>query len=193
MPFARLLVLLVAALCVSTPLHAQRARYGIAVGKSFIGGGDSRTLIDINGDTATGAGRDGLHLRAFAEIPLSSPSFAFRGELFYNRLTSGSNTWAIVNGDIGKEALVDRTIGLTGSFIGALKPHASVSPYFLLGAGIFASHLGHNPDPQSNKVVSTRGGMGLGVQTGAGLRFRMGQRNLLLEWRYNQALNNMRG
>src|SRR2546425_6370065 len=53
--------------------------------------------------------------------------------------------------------------------------------------------LGSNPDQQSSAVVVTRGGMGLGLQTGAGLRIRTGQHSLLLEWRYGQALNNTRG
>lgn len=163
------------------------------MGKGFVGGGDSKTLVDINGDTVTGADKAGLHLRVFAEIPLNSPSFAFQGELFYNRLTSFSNSWAVVNGSIGKAALEDQTMGLAGSFIGTINPKAGVSPYFLLGAGIFASKLGTNPDPQSSEVVQSRGGMGLGLQTGIGLRVRMGQRNLLLEWRYSQALNNTRG
>lgn len=187
------LVLVLAALVGSIPLQAQRTRFGIAVGKGFVGGGDSKTLVDINGDTVTGADQAGLHLRAFAEVPLSSPSFAFRAELFYNRMTSSSNSWAIVNGSIGKAALEDQTMGLAGTFIGMLKPKARVSPYFLLGAGIFASKLGTNRDPQSTDVVMTRGGMGLGLQTGMGLRWRIGQKDLLFEWRYSQALNNTRG
>ena len=39
----------------------------------------------------------------------------------------------------------------------------------------------------------TRGGMGLGLQTGVGLSIRAGKRSVLLEWRYGQALNNTRG
>src|SRR5439155_1288786 len=63
----------------------------------------------------------------------------------------------------------------------------------LVDAGGFGSLLGTNPDQQSSEVVVTRGGMGLGLQTGVGLRIRMGQHSLLLEWRYGQALNNTRG
>ena len=187
------LLLVLAALVTSAPLHAQqRTRFGFAIGKGLVAG-DSRTLIDVNGDTATGAGQDGLHVRAFAEVPLGSPSFAFRGELFYNRLTASSNTIAVVNGSVGKEALKDETIGLTGSFIGTLNPKARVSPYFLVGAGVVRSHLGMNPDPTSNEVATTRGGICLGLQTGMGLRWRLGRADLLFELRYNQVLNNTRG
>ena len=186
-------VLVVAAVCCSGSLHAQqRTRFGFAIGRGFVAG-DSRTLLDINGDTVTGAGQAGLHLRGFVETPLGSPSFAFRGELFYNRLTSSSNTIAIVNGRTGKAALKDQTIGLTGNFVGMLNPKAGTSLFFLLGAGIFRSRLGSNPDPLGTEPVRTDGGMGLGVQTGMGLRVRVGRPELLLEWRYSQALNNTRG
>ena len=187
------LLLVLATLFASVPLQAQRARFGIAVGKGFVGGADSKTAVYLNGDSVTGGDQAGLHLRAFAEVPLNSPSFKFRGELFDNRMTSYSNSWAIVGNGIVKAALEDRTIGLTGSFIAAIKPGARVSPYFLLGAGVFASKLGTNSDPQSSQVVMTRSGMGLGLQTGMGLNVRLGQRDLQFEWGYRQALNNTRG
>lgn len=188
------LLLVLAALVTSVPLHAQqRTRFGFAIGKGLVAG-DSRTLIDVNGDTATGAGQAGLHVRAFAELPLGSPSFAFRGELFYNRLTSSSNTIAVVNGSVGKEALKDETLGLMGSFIGTFSPQARVSPYFLIGAGVVRSKLGTNPDPFSTEgVVRTDGGIGLGLQVGTGLRWRLGRAELQFELRYNQVLNNTRG
>lgn len=192
---SRSVAVLVLIAAVSTPfsLQAQRARFGVAVGKSFVGGGDSRTLVDANGFNVTGADQAGFHIRAFAEVPISSPGFAFRGELFYNRLYSRPNSVAIVGSGTGAAALFDRTISVTGSFIGSLHPNAGVSPYFLLGAGAFLSTLGTNPDPQSSQVVMTRNGMGLGLQTGLGVRVRLGQQSLLLEWRYSQALNNTRG
>ena len=187
------LLLVLAALVASVPLQAQRARFGFAVGKGFVGNADSKTLAVVNGDSVAGGDQAGLHWQAFVEVPLSSPSFAFRGELFYNRITSHSNSFSIVNGSIGKAALEDRTIGLVGSFIATVAPKAGVSPYFLLGAGMFQSKLGTNPDPQSSQVVNTAYGLGLGLQTGMGLRVRMGKRNLLFELGYRQALNNTRG
>jgi hypothetical protein len=186
-------LVLVATLCTPVCSQAQRTRFGFAVGKSFVGGGDSRTLVDVGDFNVTGADQTGFHIRAFAEVPVSSPGFVFRGELFYNRLHSRPNSWAIVGSGTGAAALFDRTIGLTGSFIGSLRPSARVSPYFVLGAGAFLSSLGTNPDPQSSQVILTRSGMGLGLQTGFGLRVRMGQRDFLVEWRYSQAMNNTRG
>ena len=50
--------------------------------------------------------------------------------------------------------------------------------------------LSFNDSCASGRVA---GGMGLGLQTGVGLRVRAGKRNVLLEWRYSQALNNTRG
>ena len=40
---------------------------------------------------------------------------------------------------------------------------------------------------------SVRDGMGLGVQTGLGLQVRVGGPCLMLEWRYGQAWNGVRG
>jgi hypothetical protein len=184
---------LVATLCMPTLAQAQGPRFGIAIGKSFVGGGDSRVLVDAGGFNVTGSGQAGVHFRGFAEWPLNSTAFAFRAEIFYNRLHSNPNTYAVVGSSTATSALSDVTVGLTGSFVASLRPEARVSPYFLFGAGVFSSMLGTNPDPQSRDVVISRGGMGLGLQTGMGVRFRLQRRDFLVEWRYGQALNNTRG
>jgi hypothetical protein len=115
-----------------TPLLAQRPSVGFLLGRSFVGGGDSRTLVGLG---VTGADQAGLHLRAFADLPLEQSLFSFRAELFYNRLTSGPSTFdAGVN---GKAALVDRTVGLSGSFVATPHRRATVAPYFSFGAGLF--------------------------------------------------------
>lgn len=43
------------------------------------------------------------------------------------------------------------------------------------------------------EITATRGGMGMGLTAGGGLRIRTGGPTLLLDWRYYQALNNTRG
>lgn len=191
------LVALVAAPCVTPCLHAQRTRFGIAFGTSWVGGGDSRVLVPVLLESpfnVTGADQSGYHFRIFAETPLGSPSFSFRTELFYNKLHSRPNSYAIVGNGIGTAALTDRTFGLMGTFVATFSPRARVSPYFLLGAGFFGSQLGTNPDPSSSQVAITLGGMGLGLQTGIGLRFRVATKTeLMLEWRLAQAFNNTRG
>src|SRR5213592_2999493 len=74
-------------LCAAPPLlAAQRPRFGIAAGKSFVGGGDSRTLVDAGGFNVTGADQAGFHIRGVVEVPLNSAAFAFRAEVFYNTL-----------------------------------------------------------------------------------------------------------
>jgi hypothetical protein len=90
-------------------------------------------------------------------------------------------------------ALVDRTLGLTGSFVGTPGRRARVASYFSLGAGLFTTRLGHNPDVLSTTVTETYQGMGLGLVAGGGLRMRLGNPELLLDWRYYQALYNTRG
>jgi hypothetical protein len=175
-------------LTVITPLVAQGPSFGFLLGRSLVGGGDSRTLV---GSGVTGADQAGLHLRGYVDLPLEGSGLSFRTELFYNRLTSGSRTYdARVN---GKAALVDRTAGLTGSFVAAMSSHRTVSPYFSLGAGLFTTTLGHNPDEFSTRVTEEYRGMGLGLVAGGGLRVRLGRPTLLLDWRYYQGLYGTRG
>jgi hypothetical protein len=185
---ALLLVLLTSVLGWLEPLSAQRPQFGGLIGHSLVGGGDSRTFV---GSGVTGASQAGLHLRAFADLPFERSPLSFRAELFYNRLTSGPNTFdAGVN---AKSALLDRTIGLTGSFVATTSRSAGVAPYFSMGMGLFTTHLGHNPNDLSPVVTETYSGMGLGLVAGAGLRVRLGRPQLLLDWRYYQALYNTRG
>jgi hypothetical protein len=176
--FRVLLGILLATMSASPTLTAQRPQFGVLVGRSLVGGGDSRTLV---GSGVAGADQAGLHLRGFANLTLEQSPFTMRAELFYNRLTSGSNTFdAGVN---GKAALLDESVGLTGSFVGTTSRTASVAPYFSLGAGVFTSRLGHNPEQGSMRVTETYYGMGLGLVAGAGLRVRVGRPELLLDWR----------
>lgn len=183
-----LVALLIAAFGFAGHLTAQSPHVGFLIGRSLVGGGDNRTLV---GSGVTGADQAGLHLRGFAELPLERSPFSFRAELFYNRLTSGPSTFdAGVN---GKAALVDRTMGLTGSFVATTSHRSAVAPYFSLGAGLFTTKLGHNPDILSTTVTQTYRGMGMGLAAGAGLRVRLGRPELLIDWRYYQALYNTRG
>jgi hypothetical protein len=178
----------VLALVWTAPLTAQSSHWGVLVGRSLVGGGDSRTLV---GSAVTGADQAGVHLRAFAEFPLEASPFSLTAELFYNRLTSGPNTYDA--GVDGKAALLDQSVGLTGSLVATPHRRAAVAPYFALGAGLFTSRLGHNPDPLSTRITSTYRGMGLGLVAGGGLRFRLGRPTLLVDWRYYQGLYNTRG
>ena len=169
-------------------LSAPRPQFGGLVGWSLVGGGDSRTLV---GSGVTGADQAGLHLRGFFDLPLEQSPFSFRTELFYNRLTSGSSTFD--GGVNAKAALVDRTLGLAGSFVATTSRTARVAPYFSFGAGLFTTTLGHNPSQLSSVVTETYSGMGLGVTGGLGLRLHLGDAELLFDWRYYQALYNTRG
>ena len=169
-------------------LQAQKPSFGAFVGHSLVGGSDSRVAV---GPGVTGGDQPGLHIRGFADLPLENTPISVRTELFYNQLHSGGNTYS--SSPDGKAALVDRTIGLTGSFVASTSQHAKVAPYFSLGAGLFSTTLGHNPDGNSTTVTETYSGMGLGLVAGGGLRIRMGRPTLLLDWHYYQALYNTRG
>jgi hypothetical protein len=84
-------------------------------------------------------------------------------------------------------------VGLTGSFVASTNRMGKVVPYFALGAGLFTTYLGHNPDAFSSRVTESYEGMGMGLVAGGGLRIRVGRPTLLLDWRYYQALYNTRG
>ena len=183
---------IVATLCIPTLSQGQGPRFGISIGKGIVAG-DSRVVVDAGNFNVTGAGQAGIHIRGMSEWPLGSTAFTFRAELFYNALHSSPNTYAVVGDSIATAALTDRTLGLTGNFVAWVNPKAGVSPYFVLGAGVVKSSLGTNSDPQSNDVVISRGGFGLGLETGMGLRFRVQRTDFLVEWRYAQSLNNTRG
>jgi len=173
-------------------LTAQRARFGVVVGHS-VPAGDTRTIIDNGTDSTTGVGEPGLHLRGFVEVPLAASSFSFRGEVFFNRLTGGPNTYAFVGGRNAKVALLDQAVGFTGSFVTTTSSSAAIAPYFSLGAGLVLTTLGYNPNPGEESVTHTQGGLGLGMVMGAGLRIRTGGPTVLMDVRYYQALNNTRG
>jgi hypothetical protein len=100
-------------LTIVTPLLAQSPSFGFLVGPSLVGGGDSRVLV---GSGVTGGDQPGLHLRAFADLPLEA------------------------------------------------------SPYVSLGAGLFTTSLGHNPDVLSTTVTETYRGMGF-MPLSVGLAF----------------------
>ena len=175
-------------LAIVSPLAAQSPSFGAFLGHSLVGGGDSRTVV---GSGVTGGDQAGLHLRAFADLPLEDSPFSFRAELFYNRLSSGATTYSVSPN--AKAALLDRTLGLSGSFVASTSRVARVAPYFSLGAGLFTTELGHNPNDMTTLITETYYGMGMGLVAGGGLRVRLGRPTLMLDWHYYQALYNTRG
>jgi hypothetical protein len=184
---------LIPCLLVPTLLVAQRPTLGLAVGWSFVGNSDSRIVVPAVTGTLTGADRAGLHVRAMTEWPLGTPALRFRTELFYNRLTSNAWTRAVVGDDLVATARRDRTLGFLGTFVASPYGGHTVAPYFVLGVGAFQSHLAGAPSADPDSAWVARDGMGLGVQTGLGLQVRLGTPCLLVEWRYGQALNGVRG
>ena len=172
---------------------AQRAQFGGLVGYSIVGGNDSRTASDHGLGPVTGGDQAGLHLRVLFDVPMNPTLLTFRTELFYNRLTSGPNSFALTGEGGAQAARVDQTVGLTESFVGTTSRTAGIAPYFSLGAGVFASTLRYKPDGTTTVASATLGGMGMGLVAGAGLRIRMGGPDLLIDWRYFQGLNHTRG
>jgi hypothetical protein len=184
---------LMACLLAPTLLPAQRPTFGLAVGWSFVGNADSRIIVPATTGSLTGADRAGLHLRAMTEWSLGTTMLRFRTELFYNRLTSTAWTYARVGTEVVATARRDRTLGLLGTFVASPFGSHAVTPYFVLGVGAFQSHLAGAPSADPDSAWIARDGMGLGVQTGLGLQVRVGGPRLMLEWRYGQAWNGVRG
>ena len=173
-----------AAVPVVDSLAAQQTQFGGVVGYS---------VAAAENNTIAGAGRAGLHLRGFVDVPLSPSALSFRGELFYNYLSSGTNTYRVVGSETVPAARSDRTLGITGSFVATLMSRAAISPTFSLGAGLFKSSLTYEPDPMGEGSTRRLGSIGPGVLLGAGLRIRTGGPTLLIDWRYYQGLHATRG
>lgn len=192
MPARLLMILLLAAPAALTAQQTVRPSFGLLVGSSLVGGGDSRTAVPVDGGVVTGGDQAGLHLRGFADFPIPGSAISVRTELFYNRLSSNGNSSDVrVN---APTALRDKTVGLNGAFVASTSRTAAVAPYFALGAGVFATTLGTNPDALSTTVTRHVSGMGLGLTAGMGLRVRLRHGpSLLLDWRYYQAMYNTRG
>ena len=73
------------------PVVEAQTTYGLLVGRSLVGG-DSRTIVDIDGIPVTGAGRAGSHVRGMIDFQMPGSSFSLRAEVFYNQLSSNANT-----------------------------------------------------------------------------------------------------
>jgi hypothetical protein len=176
-------------------LHAQRIEPGVLVGHSFVVGGDSRTLVEAGPGVLTGGDQAGLHARIFVDLPIATTRLSLRLDAFYNRLTTSVPTLAWVDGQFAPTARVDRTLGLTGSFLATTSRSAPVAVYGGLGAGFFLSHLeGDVTASTADAAAAVTDGMGLGLVAGGGaiLRLWSGPR-VVVDWRYHQALNNTRG
>jgi hypothetical protein len=159
---------LIAVLAVAMPLVAQEkeTRFGVAGGLNFVGGGASKIGVDIAGTQVAGADRGGQFVAAFLE-----------------HRSAG----------IGRSALRDNTFGVAATMSYALRNGPGLTPYVLLGAGIYASSLGTNPDANASEVTQTRNAMGLGAHVGAGLQWNVGKRQMFAELRFHQALHQARG
>jgi opacity protein-like surface antigen len=183
---------LIAVLAVAMPLVAQEkeTRFGVAGGLNFVGGGASKIGVDIAGTQVAGADRGGQFVAAFLEHRRAGSLIGLRLEGFYSGLSSGPKT---VSAGIGRSALRDNTFGVAATMSYALRNGPGLTPYVLLGAGIYASSLGTNPDANASEVTQTRNAMGLGAHVGAGLQWNVGKRQMFAELRFHQALHQARG
>jgi opacity protein-like surface antigen len=183
------LLLVAAALVCPDLLHGQETSFGISGGLNFGGGAASKVAVDIAGIPVTGADGPGQFLSAFVERRHSGSLFSMRLEAFYSRLSSGPKS----SSALGRAALRDNTIGLALTLRHDLRGGSGLRPYGLLGAGVYASMLGTNPDPAATNVSESRSAMGLGMHVGAGLEWKLGGQTLFTELRFHQALHQRRG
>jgi hypothetical protein len=170
-------------------LTAQSTRLGLSGGISFVGGSASMTGVDINGTAVTGADRQGNYFSVFLERHGDSGPLGMRLESFYSGLTSGPKT----SGTRGRSALTDETLGLAATFSYSLRNGAGFTPYTLLGAGVYATMLGTNPDPAATEVSDRTRGMGMGIHMGLGVEWSVQRTRLFAEGRFQQALHQKRG
>ena len=174
----------------ASPAAAQQTTsIGVAGGLNFVGGSSSNVSVDVGGTPVTGGDRRGQFVTAFVERGSVSTPTSLRLELFYSRLTSSPNT----SSALGRAALRDMTYGATATLAYALTSGTGLRPYTLIGAGMYASTLGTDATLTTTDASDTRRGMGLGVHVGLGLEGRVGRARMFTEWRYQQALHQVRG
>lgn len=182
-------LLVAAAFVCPAMLRAQETSLGIAGGLNFGGGSASNLAVDVGGIPVTGADGPGQYISAFVERRHSGSLLSMRLEAFYSRLSSGPKS----SSTLGRAALRDNTVGLASTLRHDLHGGTTLKPYGLLGAGVYASMLGTNPDPSATTVSETRNSMGLGMHVGAGLEWKVGGRTMFTELRLHQALHQGRG
>src|SRR4051812_13019955 len=117
-----LVLLAITASFITSGLHAQRVRFGFAFGKSLVGGGDSKVLVDAGNFMVTGAGDAGRDVRGSAEFPMTPASVRLGSELFYHWLRPSPNPCPSLPDPTAYAALNDRGFGMTGAFVAAVKP-----------------------------------------------------------------------
>lgn len=173
--------------------HAQ-TRIGLALGRSFVGSSGSRVAVPVNDtDALTGGGRAGGFAALQIEAPIASSAFSVRTELSFSQLGREGNAFAFVQSAQRTlpTATVDRSIGISASLVAATSRRARLAPYGIAGIGWYAATL-RGPSLDETRTIEARGN-GLGMQLGAGLRYRVGGAQLLLETRLIQPMSPVRG
>jgi hypothetical protein len=179
------------------PLDAQSPKLGLLIGPSFVGGNSGRVPVETGQGALTGVNQTGLHVRAFADVPVAHTPVSFRVDAFYNRLSRPGEIFALAAGQPARMAQVDRTLGLTANLVVSARRRSAVSPYASLGGGLFGSHLeGYLPLggwlPAFTPVKA--GGVGFGFSAGGGLMIRpWAGPAVVLDWSYFQALSGAHG
>ena len=181
--------LLAALVTVPAVVSAQSTRIGVSGGLNFVGGGSSKIGVDINGSPVTGGDRQGQFFSVFLERQTEGAPTSLRLEAFHGRLTSGPNT----SNSFGRAALRDATYGAAATLAYSLGSGSGMKPYALLGAGMYATSLGTNPEAGATEVTQSKNGMGLGLHVGVGLEWSLNRTQVFTEWRYQQALHQTRG
>lgn len=168
---------------------AQTTSVGVAGGLNFVGGGSSKTAVDIGGSPVTGGDRQGQFFTAFLERRTDAIPTSLRLEVFYSRLTSGPQS----ANALGRAALKDFTYGAAATMAYSLRSGTGIRPFALLGAGLYATSLGTNAIASATEVTETRRGVGLGLHVGVGAEWQVSRATMFSEWRYQQALHQTRG
>ena len=186
-------VALCAAVFLLPSVLPAQTRVGIALGRSLVGSGGSRVPISAGStNVLTGAGRPGWFGAVQVEAPISASAFSFRGELSVSRLGRDEQAISAVPGSTPlPTAAFDRSIGLSASLVAATSRSARLAPYAVMGIGLYAATLRGGPLNGTGGFEAS--GNGLGIQLGAGLRYRVGRANVLLESRLVQPMSNVRG
>lgn len=182
---------------------APRVRWSLSTGPTMVLQNDRLVARDFNlcGQCnpptypVSGAEHGQYHFALGVSRELLGSALIVRGEALYNRSVSSPNTYRVTRypSVTSRSALRDEAyvadVGLEWDAL----PSRSWSPYLLTMLGVEFNRLGWSRDPFSSRIDEQYDSFGAIASAGAGMRVRVGKRELFTEWRRYRASSSVYG
>lgn len=143
----------------------------------------------------TGAEHGQYHFALGVSRELLGSALILRGEALYNRSVSSPNAYRMFYPTSlpVRYALRDEVYVVDVGFEWDALPSRSWSPYLLTMVGVEFNRLGWSRDPGSAQIDEQHDSFGAIASAGAGMRVRIGKRELFTEWRRQAASRSVYG